>query len=152
MRREARAAAQLTHPGIATVYALEEFGDDLFIAGEFIAGETLREEMSRGPADAARVLETAIELAHALAAAHDRGVMHRDLKPENVIRATDGKLKILDFGLARMRDAPARPGAPDRQPARCSARRDTCRPNRFAAAALTGDPTFSRSASCCTKC
>ncbi len=106
LRREARAAGQLAHPGIATVYALEEFGDDLFIAGEFIAGETLREEVSRGPADAARVLETALELTHALSAAHDRGVVHRDLKPENVIRATDGKLKILDFGLARMRDLP----------------------------------------------
>jgi predicted Ser/Thr protein kinase len=106
LRREARAAAALTHPGIATVYALEEFGDDIFIAGEFIAGETLREEVAHGPADAARVLETAVELAHALAAAHAQGVIHRDLKPENVIRTPAGRLKILDFGLARMCDVP----------------------------------------------
>ncbi len=106
LRREARAAAALTHPGIATVYALEEFGDDIFIAGEFIAGETLREEVSRGPVEPARVLETALELAHALSAAHDRGVIHRDLKPENVIRTPSGRVKILDFGLARLREVP----------------------------------------------
>ena len=104
LRREARAAASLAHPGIATVYALEEIGDDLFIAGEFVPGETLRAELARGPVDAARVLETAAELAQALAAAHDRGIVHRDLKPENVIRMPDGHVKILDFGLARMRD------------------------------------------------
>ena len=107
LRREARAAAALTHPGIATVYALEEFGDDIFIAGEFVAGETLRDEVARGPQDADRVLTSAIELSHALAAAHDRGVVHRDLKPENIIRTPAGHLKILDFGLARMRDLPA---------------------------------------------
>jgi serine/threonine protein kinase len=106
LRREARAAAALTHPGIATVYALEEFGNDLFIASEFIAGETLRDEIGQGPADATRVLDTAIELADALAAAHDRGVVHRDLKPENVIRTPSGHVKILDFGLARLRDVP----------------------------------------------
>jgi len=106
LRREARAAAALTHPGIATVYALEEFDSDLFIAGEFVAGETLREEALRGPADPERVLQTAIELAQALSSAHDHGVVHRDLKPENVIRMPSGRVKILDFGLARMRDAP----------------------------------------------
>ena len=104
LRREARAAASLTHPGIATVYALEEIGDDLFIAGEFVAGETLRAELARGPVDAGRVLDTAAELAQALGAAHDRGIVHRDLKPENVIRTPSGRVKILDFGLARMRD------------------------------------------------
>ena len=102
--REARAAAALTHPGIATVYALEEFGDDVFIAGEYVAGETLREEIARGAVAADRVLDTAIELTQALAAAHDRGVIHRDLKPENVMRAPSGRFKILDFGLARVRD------------------------------------------------
>jgi serine/threonine protein kinase len=106
LRREARAAAALTHPGIATVYALEEFDSDLFIAGEFVAGDTLREEIARGPADAVLVLDTAVELAQALAAAHDHGVIHRDLKPENVIRTPAGRVKILDFGLARMRDLP----------------------------------------------
>ena len=105
LRREARAAAALTHPGIATVYALEEFDDQLFIAVEYVPGETLREELGRGPLGAARTLETALSAARALAAAHDRGIVHRDLKPENVMRTPSGEVKILDFGLARMRDA-----------------------------------------------
>lgn len=104
LRREARAAAALTHPGIATVFALEEFGDHVYIAGEFVPGETLRDEARRGPAPAPRVIATGMALARALAAAHDRGVVHRDLKPENIIRTPGGDLKILDFGLARMRE------------------------------------------------
>ena len=104
LRREARAAAALTHPGIATVYALEEFNDQLFIAVEYVPGETLRDELGRGPLGAARALDTALAAARALATAHDRGIVHRDLKPENVIRTPAGEVKILDFGLARMRD------------------------------------------------
>lgn len=101
LRREARAAAALTHPGICTIYALEEFGDDLFIVTEFVDGRTLREEIESGPRpDAATLLATARELASALAHAHSRGVTHRDLKPENIMRGSDGHLKILDFGLA----------------------------------------------------
>ncbi len=102
LRREGRASANLTHSGIATVYALEEFGDEIFIATEFIEGETLREEIQRGPVAPPKALETAIALASALAAAHDGGVIHRDLKPENVMRSAAGGLKILDFGLAQM--------------------------------------------------
>jgi serine/threonine protein kinase len=104
LRREATAAAQINHPGIAIVYNLEEFGDNIFIVNEFVPGETVREEISRGPVDAKTVLLAGLELASALAAAHDTGIIHRDLKPENIIRKPDGKLKILDFGLARMRD------------------------------------------------
>jgi predicted Ser/Thr protein kinase len=107
LRREAQAAAQLSHPGIATIYALEEFDEHLYIASEYVAGETLRAELARGPLPIARVLDTARGLAAALALAHERGIVHRDLKPENVVRAADGHVKILDFGLARLRDAPA---------------------------------------------
>ena len=106
LRREARAAASLTHPGIATVYALEEFDGQIFIAGEYVPGETLREELARGPLSAMRSLETALGVARALAAAHDRGIVHRDLKPENIVRTGSGDVKILDFGLARFRDPP----------------------------------------------
>jgi predicted Ser/Thr protein kinase len=106
LRREARAAAALTHPGIATVYALEEFEGQIFIAGEYVPGETLREELSRGPLGAVRTLETALGVARALAVAHDRGIVHRDLKPENIVRTSSGDVKILDFGLARFRDPP----------------------------------------------
>jgi serine/threonine protein kinase len=103
LRREARAAALLTHPGICTVYALEEFDGDLYIATEFLEGRTLREEIpgtSRPSLEL--VLSTARELASALRSAHAKGITHRDLKPENVMRTVDGRIKILDFGLARI--------------------------------------------------
>jgi predicted Ser/Thr protein kinase len=103
LRREARTAAALTHPGIATIYALEEVGEHAFIASEYVPGDTLRDELNRGALAPSRVLDTAVALANALAAAHDRGIVHRDLKPENVIRLGTGGIKILDFGLAQMR-------------------------------------------------
>ena len=102
LRREARAAASLTHPAIATVYALEEFDGDLFIVSELVRGETLREELRNGPLPADRLRSTLLEIADALAAAHERGIVHRDLKPDNIIRCVDGHVKILDFGLARI--------------------------------------------------
>ena len=111
LRREARAAAALTHPGICTVYALEEIDGDLFIASEFVDGHTLGEEIraERRPSRE-EILRTARELASALASAHAKGIVHRDLKPDNIMRGTDGRLKILDFGLARFDRADA--GAP----------------------------------------
>ena len=109
LEREARAAASLSHPGIATVYALEEHEGGLFIVGEYVRGETLREELARGPLAPDRLVDTALAIARALAAAHAQGVIHRDLKPENVIRAADGGVKILDFGLARFVDSSDNP-------------------------------------------
>jgi predicted Ser/Thr protein kinase len=103
-RREAWAAAGLSHPGIPTVFAFVEHEGEFFMVGEYIDGETLREEISRGPASPSRVIETAVGVASALAAAHDAGIVHRDLKPENIMRKTDGRIKILDFGLAHLRD------------------------------------------------
>jgi len=102
LKREARAAAGLAHPGICTVYALEEIDGQLFIASELVDGHTLREEIVRDRqprADA--ILATARELAEALAGAHGKGITHRDFKPENVMRDRTGRLKVLDFGLAR---------------------------------------------------
>ena len=104
LRREARAAASLSHPNIATVYALDEIGGDLYLATEYVPGETLRDELRRGPQPAERVIETGRALASALAAAHDRGIVHRDLKPENVMRTPSGQIKVLDFGVARFLD------------------------------------------------
>ena len=110
LRREARAAASLHHPGIATVFALEEIDDHLYIAGEYVPGETLREELGRGPLTPLRAVETVLAVAQALVVAHERGVIHRDLKPENLVRTPAGDVKILDFGLARVHDAsPAGP-------------------------------------------
>jgi hypothetical protein len=101
LRREARAAAALTHPGICTVYALEEIDGELAIATEFVDGVTLRTEMESRRATPDEALQTARALADALASAHARGIVHRDLKPENIMRTADGRLKVLDFGLAR---------------------------------------------------
>jgi predicted Ser/Thr protein kinase len=103
LRREAQAAAALTHPGICTVYALEEVGDELFIVTEYVEGRTLREDIASGNRPSSHALrQTARELASALAVAHSKGIVHRDLKPENVMRTNEGHVKILDFGLARI--------------------------------------------------
>ena len=110
LRREARAAAALSHPGIAIVYALEDIEGALYVASEFVEGETLREELQRGPLAADRVISTGVAVADALAAAHARGLVHRDIKPENVMRAADGGIKILDFGLAHDLGGTVAPG------------------------------------------
>jgi predicted Ser/Thr protein kinase len=101
LRREARAAAGLTHPGICTIYALEEINDDVFIVAEYVDGHSLREEIKSGQRPSVDLLtDSGRQLAEALASAHAKGVTHRDLKPENVMRTREGRLKILDFGLA----------------------------------------------------
>jgi Protein kinase domain len=113
LRQEARLAASLNHPGICGVYALEELDGDLFIVSEFVDGMTLREEMAhRQPASAEHVGALVAELCRALTAAHDAGIVHRDLKPDNIMRARDGRLKILDFGLARRENDEARSRVP----------------------------------------
>ena len=104
LRREARAAASLVHPNIATVFALEEIDGRLYMASEYVPGETLRAELRRGPLPVERAVETVTAVGRALAAAHARGIVHRDLKPENIVRTPDGVVKILDFGLARTAD------------------------------------------------
>jgi predicted Ser/Thr protein kinase len=102
LRREARAAATISHPAVAVVYALEELGDHLFIASEYVRGETLRDEIARGPIAPERARAIAADIASALAAAHEAGVIHRDLKPENVLIKADGSVKVVDFGIAQM--------------------------------------------------
>ena len=102
LRREARAAATISHPAVAVVYALEEMNDHLFIASEYVRGETLRSEIARGPMPPERARSIAAEIADALDAAHDAGVIHRDLKPENVLIKPDGGVKVVDFGIAQI--------------------------------------------------
>jgi serine/threonine protein kinase len=105
LRREAKAAAKLSDPGIATVFSLEEDGENLYIVREYIPGRTLVEELQAGALSFPIVIDIAIRITRALLSAHEAGIVHRDLKPENVIRTPDGGIKILDFGLARMTGA-----------------------------------------------
>jgi eukaryotic-like serine/threonine-protein kinase len=109
LRREARAAATLSHPAIATIFALEEIDGALYLVSELVRGRTLREELADGPVAAPLLVPTLCDLATAMAAAHAHGIVHRDLKPENVIRREDGQIKILDFGLARTAGRVGRP-------------------------------------------
>jgi serine/threonine-protein kinase len=109
LQQEARAAASLSHPGIATIYALEELNGDLFIVSEYVPGRTLRQELAAGGIAPRLLVTIALDIARALAAAHEQGVVHRDLKPENVIRGEDGSVKILDFGLARVQTPAGEP-------------------------------------------
>lgn len=100
LRSEARIAASLSHPAIATVYALEESEGHLYIASEYVEGENLRSELQQGPLSPDALLDLAIEVVQGLVVAHAEGVIHRDLKPENIMRNKKGQLKILDFGVA----------------------------------------------------
>lgn len=100
LRREARAAATISHPSVAIVYALEEIDDHLLLVTEYVAGRTLRSEIEQGPLAPARALAIASDIAQALAAAHDAGVIHRDLKPDNVLLTSSDGVKVVDFGIA----------------------------------------------------
>jgi len=99
--QEARAASSLNHPGILTVHDFGRDGDVVFLVTELLEGETLRERLRRGPVPERESLALGAGIARALAAAHAKGIVHRDLKPENLFLTGDGRIKILDFGLAR---------------------------------------------------
>jgi eukaryotic-like serine/threonine-protein kinase len=100
--QEARAASALNHPHILTIYEVGSTGSSRFIATEFIDGETLRPRMNSGQMKLDEVLDIAIQVAGALAAAHAAGIVHRDVKPENVMIRRDSVVKVLDFGLAKL--------------------------------------------------
>ena len=101
-RREAWAAAKISHPAVATIYAFEQFGDYPFIVYEFVQGRTLGAEIRRGPLEPWRARAIAVDVARALAAAHEQGVVHRDLKPDNIMLTDEGRVKVLDFGIAQL--------------------------------------------------
>jgi serine/threonine-protein kinase len=102
LRQEARAAAALSHASIATVYALEEIDDHVYIATEYLDGDTLRAALDGGALPLDEALAIGRQLADALVTAHARGIVHRDLKPENIVRTSSTSVKILDFGLAQI--------------------------------------------------
>ncbi len=101
-QREARAASSLNHPNIITIHEVGECDGVYFIATEFIDGETIRELAAERQLSLAEISSIAEQVASALAAAHAEGIVHRDIKPENIMRRSDGLVKILDFGIAKL--------------------------------------------------
>jgi tetratricopeptide (TPR) repeat protein/predicted Ser/Thr protein kinase len=115
--QEARAAAGIDHPHIAAVYDIDEVDGCTVIAMEYVRGQSLREAISIRKLQPLAALELAVQIADALAKAHERGIVHRDLKPENIMVSEDGYVKVIDFGLAKLLDplsgtAPIAPTAP----------------------------------------
>jgi serine/threonine-protein kinase len=104
--REAKAASALNHPNILTIHEIGESDGAHYIVSEFVEGETLRDQMRRGPLSLTAALDVARQIAGALAAAHAAGIVHRDIKPENVMARPDGLVKVLDFGLAKLAERP----------------------------------------------
>ena len=101
--REARAVAALSHPNVLTVHDVGHDDGHPYVVFELLEGETLRDRLERGPLPMRRAIEVAVEVCRGLEAAHGRDLVHRDLKPENVFLTTEGRVKILDFGLAKLR-------------------------------------------------
>ena len=104
-QREATLLAALNHPHIAAIYGLEESGGDPFLVLELVEGEDLAERLKRGPIPVGEALEIARQIAEGLEEAHEKGIIHRDLKPANVKVTPEGKVKVLDFGLAKAWEA-----------------------------------------------
>jgi serine/threonine protein kinase len=113
--QEAQSAAALNHPNILAVYQLGVYQDAPYLVSELLEGETLREELKRGRLAQARVLDVGEQIAEGLNAAHQRGIVHRDLKPENLFATTEGRVKILDFGLAKLLEEEVDPTSRDLQ-------------------------------------
>src|SRR5437899_8667291 len=101
-QQEARALVGLNHPNILTVYEIGEDHSTHYIASELIEGETLRQRLLRGRIEVSEAVDVAIQVASALAAAPQTGIVHRDIKPENIMLRPDGYVKVLDFGIAKL--------------------------------------------------
>src|ERR1700674_2272121 len=100
-QRAAKMLASLNHPNIATIHGLEQSGGTSYLVMELVSGETLAERVKAGPLGIEETLKIALQIAEALEAAHEKGIIHRDLKPANVKLTPEGKVKVLDFGLAK---------------------------------------------------
>lgn len=100
--QEAKAASAMNHPNVCTIYSIEEYNNQLFIAMEFIDGVTLRNNKQN--LSEKRILDIGIQIAEGLAAAHEKGIIHRDIKPENIMIRKDGIVQIMDFGLAKLKE------------------------------------------------
>ena len=128
-QREARAVAALSHPNILSIHDFGTFEGVTYAVSELLQGETLRQRLSHGHIPVRRAIEIAREIALGLSAAHEKGIVHRDLKPDNVFLTRDGRVKILDFGLARrLRPAHSRAAGPAGRTAGGAARLERGRP------------------------
>jgi serine/threonine protein kinase len=135
--QEARATAVLSHPNILAVFDIGVEGDVHYIVEELLEGKTLRERTRDARLPVHEAVDYGAQIARGLAAAHERGIVHRDLKPENVFLTRDGRVKILDFGLAKLRETGPVEG-------RGWGRWATCPPSRHGARRRTRGPTSSR--------
>ncbi len=102
---EARAASALNHPNVTTIYEIKEFEDRLYLAMEFVEGKTLKRLIESEPPSIKKVLDIAIQVCEGLSAAHEKGVVHRDIKSDNIMLTPKGQVKIMDFGLAKVKGA-----------------------------------------------
>src|SRR5437870_5779498 len=100
--QEARAAGALNHPNILAVFHMGTYEGAPYLVSELLEGETLRQAVKRGPLPIRKVIDYGVQIARGLEAAHEKGIVHRDLKPENLFLTRDGRIKILDFGLAKL--------------------------------------------------
>ncbi|HEX9501528.1 MAG TPA: WD40 repeat domain-containing serine/threonine protein kinase [Thermoanaerobaculia bacterium] len=100
--QEARATGMLNHPNLLTIYDVGSTEGTPYLVSELLEGETLRERLDRGAIPPRKAVDIALQIAHGLAAAHDKGIVHRDLKPENIYITREGRVKILDFGIAKL--------------------------------------------------
>src|ERR1017187_4344331 len=109
--QEARAGAALNHPNILAIFDTGQNNGSPFLFSELLEGETLRQVLDGGALTQRKTLDYGVQIAQGLAAAHEKGIVHRDLKPENIFITKDGRLKILDFGLAKLATKESEAGA-----------------------------------------
>ena len=147
--QEARAAAALNRPNILSIFDIGEEQGAPYVVSELLEGETLRERLRNGPLPIRRVVDYSLQVARGLAAAHEKGIVHRDLKPENLFLTSDNRVKILDFGLAKLTGPKRTMAAETLQPCKWRptpawswALRLTCRPSRSAENRPITAPTF----------
>ncbi len=153
--REAQAIAALSHPNVVAIFDVGTHDGQLSVVTELLEGETLRHRLNAGPLSVRRAVEVAVDVARGLSAAHDKQILQRDLKPENLFLLRDGRVKILDFGLARQLALPT--GVTETMPVAtdagtASGPSGTWRRNRCVATRSTSARTFSPSAPCSSRC
>jgi len=157
-QQEARTIAALNHPNILGIFDTGTYEGTPYLVSELLEGETLRETLMGGPLPARRAIEYALGIAQGLAAAHQKGIVHRDLKPENIFITHDGRVKVLDFGVAKLvrpeenSEAAVTLTSPTTMPGMVMGTVGYMSPERCEVRRATLDRTFSALALCCTKC